>query len=555
MRRIFGAYCSWSTLLLILLGKTARETATKMNVLSDSESSDSDTGRRFKTESTRAKVSDRDRRRSDDDRGRTKQTDRRRHDNNRNSPVQRRSKSPADRKDGHRRRHHSRSRSRSREPNASRKRRSKERSRSRSRPKDKDKDKRPRDEKHSKHESSSSSREKDRSTHQSASRKGERERSDSKKSHAKTDEKRDKHESHTKAKESRPAKREQSPPDCLGDEQKRLARRSPSKSKETASRPPTVARSEPAEDAGHNNRNDDNATEPSLMCGPSLPPHMLKAQSSQATEAPKSRSPSPAPAPLPAPAPSPPKPTVKVYGPSIPSGFQPAARRSSSPGSPEPAAPFDAAADDISASEEDDFIGPVPVDHDKTEAHLELEKRALELKLAKLNEKERRLDESERAREEWMIELPELRSVAGLGLTARQFRTKERDEIKDRSAWTETPLQRDEKARRGPSTHENQIDEQSRKAEKAHREKRDAEQEAMARKHKKKDKRDQSLMDIHRKKLKKDKNKEPEQTERRPFNRDTDLKANRFDDAQKKAIIKKAQLLDTRFSSGNAKYL
>lgn len=43
--------------------------------------------------------------------------------------------------------------------------------------------------------------------------------------------------------------------------------------------------------------------------------------------------------------------------------------------------------------------------------------------------------------------------------------------------------------------------------------------------------------------------------ERRPFNRETDLKANVFDDAQKKAIYKKAQLLDTRFSRGETKYL
>lgn len=43
--------------------------------------------------------------------------------------------------------------------------------------------------------------------------------------------------------------------------------------------------------------------------------------------------------------------------------------------------------------------------------------------------------------------------------------------------------------------------------------------------------------------------------ERRPFNRETDLKANVFDDAQKKAIYKKAQLLDSRFSRGETKYL
>lgn len=49
--------------------------------------------------------------------------------------------------------------------------------------------------------------------------------------------------------------------------------------------------------------------------------------------------------------------------------------------------------------------------------------------------------------------------------------------------------------------------------------------------------------------------KNKEETTRRPFSRDLDLKVNRFDEAQKKAILKKAQLLDDRFSSGHSKYL
>jgi hypothetical protein len=43
--------------------------------------------------------------------------------------------------------------------------------------------------------------------------------------------------------------------------------------------------------------------------------------------------------------------------------------------------------------------------------------------------------------------------------------------------------------------------------------------------------------------------------ERRPFDRNIDLQARRFDEAQKKAIFKKAQLLDDRFSSGQSKFL
>lgn len=36
--------------------------------------------------------------------------------------------------------------------------------------------------------------------------------------------------------------------------------------------------------------------------------------------------------------------------------------------------------------------------------------------------------------------------------------------------------------------------------------------------------------------------------ERRPFDRDQDLQVNRFDEAQKKALLKKSQELNTRFS-------
>jgi len=46
-----------------------------------------------------------------------------------------------------------------------------------------------------------------------------------------------------------------------------------------------------------------------------------------------------------------------------------------------------------------------------------------------------------------------------------------------------------------------------------------------------------------------------EKPERRVFSRETDLSVNHFDEARKKTLMKKAQLLDTRFSSGHSKYL
>ena len=44
-------------------------------------------------------------------------------------------------------------------------------------------------------------------------------------------------------------------------------------------------------------------------------------------------------------------------------------------------------------------------------------------------------------------------------------------------------------------------------------------------------------------------------SERRPFDRDIDLQANRFDEAAKKAMLKNARKLNDKFSSGNQKYL
>ncbi|KAK0041189.1 GPALPP motifs-containing protein 1, partial [Biomphalaria pfeifferi] len=51
------------------------------------------------------------------------------------------------------------------------------------------------------------------------------------------------------------------------------------------------------------------------------------------------------------------------------------------------------------------------------------------------------------------------------------------------------------------------------------------------------------------KKDKKEKKKRKEKREeRRPFDREKDLLVNRFDDAQKQAIIKRSQVLNSRFT-------
>lgn len=196
-----------------------------------------------------------------------------------------------------------------------------------------------------------------------------------------------------------------------------------------------------------------------------------------------------------------------------------------------------------------DTVGPLP-----GILNPELEERALEIKLGHVSSSGSQGQNNEKARDEWMLELPEVRGVTDLGLTARQFRTKERPDFSDRSQWTDTPEDRERKKHGKPSV-KDVAKEEAREHERQAIANRDAEQEKIAKQLKKKHKRDKSLMELHEKKLKKAKKEKASPEARRPFDRNVDLAANRFDEAQKKSIIKKAQLLDTRFSSGASKFL
>lgn len=246
------------------------------------------------------------------------------------------------------------------------------------------------------------------------------------------------------------------------------------------------------------------------VCGPQLPPHLLKTTSGGRDSPPKPVSPThffgPA---LP---PSIQKPSISQTRKSSPESNRPgpsnhSSRRIQGPVAPSPQFLLDhhQTMSDIS-DDEDCLIGPVPDGvASKSEAHLELEKRALKLKLAKFTDIDTHDDLV--VRDEWMLELPEVKAVTDMGLTARQFRTKERPDFGDRSSWTDTPKDREYKShhtKKGPSEEELRKEKQ-RDANALFNANRDREQEEAARKHKKKHKRDESLMDIHQKKLKKEK--------------------------------------------------
>lgn len=545
-----------------------------MNVLSDSESSDSDTGRRFKTASTRNRdvfgshrngTGDRNPRNSDRSRRPRSRSREGSGSTRRRSPIG--EKHPEWRKSNQHSDRPRRPRSRSRDLGGSTRRRSQSREEPSERRKtnaERDRFKEPnrsRENSRSRtrgHRERSSSRRDD----QPGSRRNTPAREESKKVDS-----REKRRSTSTERQARERKRSKSPAESRQEESEVKSKKSKHKKHKHKSRRGEKETSKkeklhgPSVEVDRESNLSEQSAASALLnsdqlpsefevidevaCGPALPPHMQGPSGEDCVDDQL-----------------PPAESVegkRHIGPSLPSGVDLSALASQYKPTEESGA-SDISDDDDNDDDDDDgdVIGPLPDGATKSNAQLELEKRALELRLAKLNEREAQ-GSDEPVREEWMTALPDIKGVAGLGLVARQFRTKERDAIGDRSGWTDTPQDRERKTHKLAPTTEEVNAARQQESEAMYRAKRDAEQEAAARKHKKKHKRDESLLDLHQRKLKKkmekEKAKEEGKEERRPFSRDTDLKVNRFDEAQKKSILKKAQLLDTRFGSGQSKYL
>ncbi|XP_077568827.1 GPALPP motifs-containing protein 1 isoform X1 [Stigmatopora nigra] len=239
-----------------------------------------------------------------------------------------------------------------------------------------------------------------------------------------------------------------------------------------------------------------------------------------------------------------------VLGPALPPGFRQAIDDANNDddddeeGFSGPALPPGYQADSHSSEDEDeDIIGPMPSSFPAPNTvALDIERRARLMK-----DKLTKVDAPEVAtRETWMTELPP--ELQHIGLGARTFKKKSGPEKGDRSIWTDTPADTERKAR-----------ERLEKKEKGETEKASAPQIPrkdleMADKISKynKTKRSESLMSLHAKNIKeKAKEVSDNPAERRAFDRETDLKVNRFDDAQKQRLLKKSQELNTRFSHSN----
>uniref|UniRef100_G3U8B2 GPALPP motifs-containing protein 1 n=1 Tax=Loxodonta africana TaxID=9785 RepID=G3U8B2_LOXAF len=238
---------------------------------------------------------------------------------------------------------------------------------------------------------------------------------------------------------------------------------------------------------------------------------------------------------------SPPRP---IIGPALPPGFIKSTQKSDKGrDAPGQQVSYFNSKETSSSEDDEDIVGPMPakgpVNYSVT---TEFEKRAQRMK-EKLTRGD---DDSPKpiTRESWMTELPP--EMKDFGLGPRTFKRRADDKSGDRSIWTDTPADRERKAKETQEARKSFS-----KKDEEHilsgRDKRLAEQVSSYND----SKRSESLMDIHHKKLKnkaaEDKNKPQE---RIPFDRDKDLKVNRFDEAQKKALIKKSRDLNTRFSHG-----
>ncbi|XP_071440605.1 GPALPP motifs-containing protein 1 [Hetaerina americana] len=280
-----------------------------------------------------------------------------------------------------------------------------------------------------------------------------------------------------------------------------------------------------------------------------------------------------------------------IYGPALPPGLQKVS--SIGPALPpglrerlsKPETDEDATGNVGSESEDDDVVGPMPM---PSEGETSYAARLIEERSHRMQQKllGKGGGDVVKKREEWMLELPEGRTrqaMLGMNLAPRSFQTRPAPKLNaaGRSAWTDTPADRERKkaqkrdgegdiddAKKGDDDDDDDDeDEDNDFLEREAVMQRDKKMEQITEEHNSL-KRKESLLDMHLKKQKKEAKKKKkkekkkrkesgrsERAERRPFDRDVDLQANRFDEAQKAAILKKAQLLDDRFSRGRQKFL
>lgn len=263
-----------------------------------------------------------------------------------------------------------------------------------------------------------------------------------------------------------------------------------------------------------------------MSYGPQLPPHLAKTSQEDSSDSEEDD---------------------QCYGPRLPSvpcrGPQP----SSSYGPQIP----DSNKDD---DDDDEVIGPLPPKPGEEVSAEDAIRQSFEARAQRMKDKlEGRLESGQPKRDSWMLELPE-EKAKNFGLGPRQFSRSNNPKSKRDKSWTQTPSDKLKNKDVEVEQEEEDVSQDPEVLEYMANLQRDQEMERVSSELKKK-RGDDSLLDLHTKKLKKKHKEEDKPVERRPFDRDVDLQANRFDQAQKEAMIKKAAKLDSRFASGQTKFL
>lgn len=234
------------------------------------------------------------------------------------------------------------------------------------------------------------------------------------------------------------------------------------------------------------------------------------------------------------------------FGPALPPQF----KQKSEDGDGGAVRDIQRAEDDSDSDSDGEMIGPTM--GEKTgQLSKEDIAREFEMRSKRMKDRLEGKDVKEIQRESWMLELPEEKANS-FGLGARQFSRKGLPQKgKDRSKWTDSPAEKERKLREGIEDEDvvveapmmvNYRDIEMEKVAKDLRLKRGAD----------------TLMDMHEKKIQKKKKEDlvnGEVVERRPFDRDIDLQANKFDEARKKNMLKSAAKINDRFSQGGQKFL
>ncbi|XP_007889919.1 GPALPP motifs-containing protein 1 [Callorhinchus milii] len=196
--------------------------------------------------------------------------------------------------------------------------------------------------------------------------------------------------------------------------------------------------------------------------------------------------------------------------------------------------------------EDENVIGPMPsMGPNESNIAMEIELRAKKMKerLISGNTNEGKKE----TRESWMTELPP--ELQNIGLGARTFKKRSDEGSRDRSIWTDTPADKEKKEKDKEMVQSKDLPtKEPESVFLSDRDKRMAKEVAVYNE----TKRSESLLDMHSKKLKRKASEEEKPQERRAFDRDQDLQVHQFDEAQKKALIKKSRELNTRFSHGKS---